>query len=97
MNTCKNSECRKEIPENLNYCNEECLRKHQEIKREAKSKPQIEESTREQKTKAYSKNKLYGSWKPTRKTEPHDNMHVSYVGILESRREPQWKATLSQW
>jgi hypothetical protein len=46
MNTCKNSECRKEIPENLNYCNEECLRKHQEIKREAKSKPQIEESPR---------------------------------------------------
>jgi hypothetical protein len=46
MNTCKNPECLKEIPENLNYCNEDCLRRHIEIKREAKSKPQIEEYPR---------------------------------------------------
>jgi hypothetical protein len=46
MKKCKNPECGKAIPDNLNYCNEECLRKHQEIKREAKSKPQIEEYPR---------------------------------------------------
>jgi hypothetical protein len=73
MKTCKNPECGKEIPENLNYCNEQCLRKHLEIKKEAKTKPQIEEYPR----------------RNGKNTEPT-------VGILESRREPQWKATLSQ-
>lgn len=30
---CKNPECEKEIPENMNYCGENCLRKHQEIRK----------------------------------------------------------------
>jgi hypothetical protein len=34
MNKCKNPECRKEIDENRNYCNEDCLRRHQAIKKE---------------------------------------------------------------
>ena len=46
MNICKNPDCGKEIPDNLNYCNEDCLRRHIDIKREAKSKPQIEEYPR---------------------------------------------------
>ena len=32
MNICKNPECHKEIRDGLNYCNEDCLRKHIEIK-----------------------------------------------------------------
>ena len=36
MNKCRNPECGKEIREGLNYCNENCLRKHQEIKKIAK-------------------------------------------------------------
>lgn len=36
MKTCKNPECNKEIPDNLNYCNEECLRQHIKIKKEQK-------------------------------------------------------------
>lgn len=36
MNNCKNSECNKEIPENLNYCSENCIRKHIELKNQAK-------------------------------------------------------------
>jgi hypothetical protein len=34
---CRNPECRKELPEGLNYCNEDCLRRHIQIKKEAKS------------------------------------------------------------
>ena len=34
MNKCRNPECNKEIPDNLNYCNEQCLRRHLEIKKE---------------------------------------------------------------
>ena len=33
MNKCKNPECQKEIPDNLNYCNEACLKRHIEIKK----------------------------------------------------------------
>jgi hypothetical protein len=36
MKKCKNPECNKEIPEGMNYCGEECLRRHQEIEKEAK-------------------------------------------------------------
>ena len=36
MNNCRNPECNKEIFETLNYCNENCLRKHLELKRQAK-------------------------------------------------------------
>jgi hypothetical protein len=39
MNTCRNPECGKEIPDGMNYCNEDCLRKHIEIK-SAKTCPQ---------------------------------------------------------
>lgn len=34
MNKCQNPECQKEISENKKYCNEECLKKHLEIKKE---------------------------------------------------------------
>ncbi len=44
MNTCKNPECRKEIPDNLAYCNEACLRRHMEIKKEEKSAKTLEKS-----------------------------------------------------
>ncbi len=33
MKQCKNPECKKEIPEGLNYCGEDCLRRHIEIKK----------------------------------------------------------------
>lgn len=33
MKTCKNPECKKEIPDSLNYCNQECLKRHIEIKK----------------------------------------------------------------
>lgn len=36
MKKCKNPECQKEVPDNLNYCNEDCLRKHLEIKQNKK-------------------------------------------------------------
>jgi hypothetical protein len=36
MNKCKNPECGKEVPAEQNYCNEDCLRRHQQLKREAK-------------------------------------------------------------
>ena len=39
MNKCKNPECQKEIEDNKNYCNEECLRKYLEIKKEIKKNP----------------------------------------------------------
>jgi hypothetical protein len=34
MNRCKNPKCRKEIPEGMSYCSEDCLRRHLEIKKE---------------------------------------------------------------
>lgn len=37
MNICQNPECNKEIPEGKNCCDEQCLRRHLEIKKEAKS------------------------------------------------------------
>lgn len=37
MNKCQNPECGKEIPDNLEYCNEACLRRHIEIKKETKT------------------------------------------------------------
>lgn len=33
---CRNPECNKTIPNNMNYCSEDCLRKHQEIKGKSK-------------------------------------------------------------
>jgi hypothetical protein len=36
VNICKNPECNKEILDNLQYCNEDCVRRHQELKRQAK-------------------------------------------------------------
>ena len=48
MNKCKNPECGKTIPDNLNYCNEDCLRRHIEIKKEAKNKPRTEEYPKKQ-------------------------------------------------
>lgn len=38
-NKCKNPECQKEIRDNQNYCSEECLRKHLEIKKEKNKEP----------------------------------------------------------
>jgi hypothetical protein len=32
MNICKNPDCNKRLPDGLNYCNEDCLKKHMEIK-----------------------------------------------------------------
>lgn len=37
MNRCKNLECKKEIPKGMNYCGEDCLRRHVETKKEAKT------------------------------------------------------------
>jgi len=31
---CKNPECGKEVPGNMHYCGENCLRRHQELKRQ---------------------------------------------------------------
>ena len=36
MPYCRNPECGKEIPEGKNYCNQECLKRHLELKNEAK-------------------------------------------------------------
>jgi hypothetical protein len=33
MKKCQNPECRKELPEGKTYCDENCLRRHQEIKK----------------------------------------------------------------
>jgi len=44
MNTCKNPECGKEIPDSLAYCNEGCVRRHYEIKKEKKSAKILEKS-----------------------------------------------------
>jgi hypothetical protein len=46
MNQCQNPECSKEIPDNLNYCNEQCLRRHIAIKKEAKFKEACPESAK---------------------------------------------------
>lgn len=35
-NKCKNPECNKEILDSQNYCSEDCLRKHAEIKKQEK-------------------------------------------------------------
>jgi hypothetical protein len=37
MNKCKNPDCRKAIPDKQNYCSEDCLRRHMEIKKEQKN------------------------------------------------------------
>jgi len=37
MNKCKNPECGKAIPDKQNYCSEECLKRHIEIKKEQKN------------------------------------------------------------
>lgn len=38
MNRCKNPECQKEIEENRIYCNEQCLKRFLELKKEATGK-----------------------------------------------------------
>jgi len=38
MKNCKNPKCQKEVPDNLNYCSEDCLKQHLEIKKENKDK-----------------------------------------------------------
>jgi len=45
MNKCRNPECQKEIPENKKYCNEECLKKHIEIKKLNKKTLKAQEKT----------------------------------------------------
>ena len=37
MNKCRNPECGKAIPDKQNYCSEDCLRRHMEIKQEQKN------------------------------------------------------------
>jgi hypothetical protein len=43
MTKCKNPECRRELPEGKPYCNENCLRRHQELKKIAKLGSEEEE------------------------------------------------------
>lgn len=45
MHKCKNPECNKSLPEGLNYCNEECLRTHMNIKEKERSEKPIETET----------------------------------------------------
>lgn len=52
MNECLNPECQKEIPENKKYCDEECLRKHLEIKKQ--NKKVLHSETKKEKRKAES-------------------------------------------
>lgn len=66
MNKCQNPECEKEIPEGKHYCNEECLKRHQELKREEKSKV----------TKALE-NPYDNQGKIT--TETHDNLSIEEI------------------
>lgn len=42
MNKCQNPECGKEIPEGKKYCGTECLKKHLQIKKQAKEVPQTQ-------------------------------------------------------
>lgn len=39
MPTCRNPECGKEIQEGKNYCDENCLRRHMELKKSKRQKP----------------------------------------------------------
>ena len=39
MPKCRNPECDKEVEEGKNYCNQDCLKRHLEIKAEAKKHP----------------------------------------------------------
>lgn len=41
-NKCQNPECQKEIPEGKKYCNQQCLERHLQIKKEFKKKLYIE-------------------------------------------------------
>ena len=76
MRKCRNPECGKEIPDNLAYCNEACLRRHMEIKKEAKKleksddSPTVEKSIEEilkdpvyQRGAGYRAEKLRAIWK----------------------------------
>jgi hypothetical protein len=36
MKKCQNPECGKDIPEGSNYCGEDCLRRHIELKEQSK-------------------------------------------------------------
>ncbi len=36
MKNCQNPECDKEIPDNLNYCGEPCVKRHIELKKQAR-------------------------------------------------------------
>lgn len=40
MNNCKNPDCNKPIFDTLNYCNQECLKRHIELKKQAKQIPE---------------------------------------------------------
>jgi len=42
MNRCQNPECGKPVPEGKNYCSEECLKRHLEIKRKEKKRKKKE-------------------------------------------------------
>ena len=39
MKECQNPECGKDIPEGSNYCSEDCLRRHIELKQQSKLSP----------------------------------------------------------
>jgi hypothetical protein len=49
MKHCQNPECNKEIPDNMNYCGEPCVRKHIELKKQARelSKANIDVEAKE--------------------------------------------------
>lgn len=42
MGKCKNPECNNDLPDNLNYCNEECLKMHLEQKKKQKEEKLIQ-------------------------------------------------------
>lgn len=67
MHNCKN--CNKEIPDNLNYCNEQCLRQHLEKKKAEKEKQnQKPEPETQESLKEYAKRKQ--KEKKNQKSEP---------------------------
>jgi len=43
MPKCKNPECGKEVPEDHNFCNEECLKRFYQLQKEERDKAVIEE------------------------------------------------------
>ncbi len=45
MNNCNNPECNKELQDGMNYCNENCLRRHQEIKKRERTNAKVSAET----------------------------------------------------